>query len=159
MDADLVTMTLRAGAALLAGAVIGIDREIHRKPAGLRTHAMVSLGSALVVLAIVGVGANDDAMSRAIQGIITGIGFIGGGVILQLEAERRIEGLTTAASIWVASGIGIVCGVGLYALAVIGVVATLIVLTAGTWLEDAVKRWFTPPSQVEKPGEADRGGQ
>ena len=156
---DATTFALRLGAALLAGALIGIDREIHRKPAGMRTHAMVSMGAAMVVLSMVAIGASDDATSRAVQGIVTGIGFIGGGVILQLEQERRIEGLTTAASIWVAAGLGIACGGGHYILAAIGVVATLFMLTAGNWIESLVKRRFAPPPRIEQPADKDRDGK
>ena len=153
---DETTIAIRAGAALLAGLVIGIDRELHRKPAGMRTHAMVCLGAAVVVLSIAAGGGGDDAMSRAVQGIITGIGFIGGGVILQLEEERRVQGLTTAASIWVAAGIGIACGAGHFALAAIGVLATIFLLTVGNWIEGGVKRWFGPGPRAAKP-DKDRG--
>lgn len=158
MDEETATIALRLGAALLAGGVIGIDREVHRKPAGLRTHALVSLGAAVVVLSIVLARGGEDAVSRAIQGIITGIGFIGGGVILQLESERRIEGLTTAASIWVAAGLGIACGAGQFALAGIAVVAALLLLTVGNWVESAMRRLFAPSPRIEKPDDRDRGG-
>lgn len=134
------TLALRIGAALLAGAIIGLDRELHDKPAGMRTHAMVSVGAALVVLSMAGMAGQDDAMSRVIQGIITGIGFIGGGVILKLESEERVKGLTTAATIWVAAAFGIAAGAGLFKLLALGVVATLLLLTAGNWVEDFFKR-------------------
>jgi len=130
---------MRLGAALLAGAIIGVDREFKNKPAGLRTHALVSLGAAVVMLATIASSqGNADAMSRAVQGIITGIGFLGAGVILQLEAERRIEGLTTAASIWIAAGLGIACGAGLVELALIALAAVLVVLVGG----GAIERWM-----------------
>ncbi len=139
VDVDAVTIAIRLGAALLAGAIIGIDREFRKKPAGLRTHALVSLGSAVVVLATIGASAgNADAVSRAVQGIITGIGFLGAGVIMQHEAERRIEGLTTAASIWIAAGLGIACGAGLVELALIALGAILVVLVGG----GAIERWM-----------------
>ena len=139
MDLDATSIAVRLGAALFAGAIIGIDREFRNKPAGLRTHALVSLGAAVVVLATIGSSpGNADAVSRAVQGIITGIGFLGAGVIMQHEAERRIEGLTTAASIWVAAGLGIACGAGLVELALIALGAILVVLVGGGWIE----RWM-----------------
>ena len=141
IDLDAVAIAVRLGAAIVAGAVIGMDRELKRKPAGLRTHALVSLGAAIVIIATVGSSqAAPDAMSRAIQGIITGIGFLGAGVIMQYETERRVEGLTTAASIWVAAGLGIACGAGFVELAMIAVAATLIVLVGGYWLEEMIGR-------------------
>ena len=141
VDLDAAAIAIRLAAAIAAGAVIGIDRELKRKPAGLRTHALVSLGAAVALIATVASSQGaPDAMSRAIQGIITGIGFIGAGVIMQHEAERRVEGLTTAASIWVAAGLGIACGAGFVELASIAVAATLVVLVAGNWLEDLIGR-------------------
>ena len=141
VDLDASAVAIRIGAAVLAGAVIGADREIKRKPAGLRTHALVSLGSALVVLATAGASGGDgDAVSRAVQGIITGIGFLGAGVIMQYESQRKIEGLTTAASIWVASALGIACGAGLVELVLIGTGAVLLVLIGG----DSVERMLQP---------------
>jgi putative Mg2+ transporter-C (MgtC) family protein len=154
VDLDAAAIAIRLGAAILAGGVIGVDRELKRKPAGLRTHALVSLGAAIVLLATVAASHGaPDAMSRAIQGIITGIGFLGAGVILQHEAERRVEGLTTAASIWVAAGLGIACGAGFVELAVIAVVAALVVLVAGNWLEDLLGRepHVKPPDTGEPP--------
>lgn len=141
VDVDATAIALRLGAALLAGAIIGIDREFRNKPAGLRTHALVSLGAAVVVLATIGASqGNADAMSRAVQGIITGIGFLGAGVIMQHEAERRIEGLTTAASIWIAAGLGIACGAGLVELALIALGAILVVLIGGGAIENWMER-------------------
>ena len=141
VDVDATAIALRLGAALLAGAIIGIDREFRKKPAGLRTHALVSLGSAVVVLAsIASSSGNADAVSRAVQGIITGIGFLGAGVIMQHEAERRIEGLTTAASIWIAAGLGIACGAGLVELALIALGAIVVVLVGGGAIESWMER-------------------
>ena len=139
IDLDATALAVRLGAALVAGAILGIDREMKKKPAGLRTHALVSLGAAIVVLAtIASAQGNGDATSRAIQGIITGIGFLGAGVIMQYETERRVEGLTTAASIWVAAGLGIACGAGLVELVVVAMGAILIVLVGFGWIE----RWL-----------------
>ena len=134
---DATAFATRLGLALAAGAVIGLDRELKRKPAGLRTHALVSIGSALVVLVTLafGGGSGADALSRAIQGIITGIGFLGAGVIMQYEHERRVEGLTTAASIWVAAGLGMACGAGFIELVAIALGIALLTLIGGEYVE------------------------
>lgn len=130
---------LRLLAATLAGAAIGFNRELTQKPAGLRTHALVSLGAALVVVTAVLLGPEDgrvhpDATARVIQGIVAGIGFIGGGVILHAEG-RNVVGLTTATTIWVAAALGIACGVGHWAMAATAVAITLFVLIVGQWVE------------------------
>ena len=154
---DAAAFAIRLGLAVLAGAVIGVDRELKRKPAGLRTHALVSIGSALVVLVVAANSAGDrDAVSRAIQGIITGIGFLGAGVIMQYEHERRVEGLTTAASIWVAAGLGMACGAGLIELVAIALGATLLVLVGGEWVEKMMadrNRTVNPDARIVKPGD------
>ena len=129
MSLELAEIALRLGAALVAGALIGVDREVKKRPAGLQTHALVSLGAALTVLVVAGSpAASGDPLSRAVQGIITGIGFLGAGVIMQYERERRVEGLTTAASIWTAAALGMACGAGYLALAIAGLAAVLFVL-------------------------------
>lgn len=123
---------LRLGAAVLAGGLVGINREMHAKPVGVRTLGLVALGAALVTLAGSGfTGDGTDAnASRAIQGTITGIGFLGAGVIVKGEGSGRVHGLTTAAAIWVTAALGIVCGLGAYrplALATGFLLATLMV--------------------------------
>jgi putative Mg2+ transporter-C (MgtC) family protein len=141
VDLDSMAIVVRLGLALLAGAILGVDREIKRKPAGLRTHSLVSIGAAVVVLVTISSSRGDaDAVSRAIQGVITGIGFLGAGVIMQYEAERRIEGLTTAASIWVAAGLGIACGAGFVEIVAIALAASLLVLLAGEVVESFIQR-------------------
>jgi putative Mg2+ transporter-C (MgtC) family protein len=133
---------LRLGAAVLAGAFIGIDREIRDKPAGLRTITLVSLGSA--VFTLTALEPELDATSRVIQGIITGIGFLGAGTIVRGRTEQSIRGLTTAASIWLAAAIGIACalaywplvltasGFGLLVLALEGIEPRIKARKAGT---------------------------
>lgn len=148
MASDLLPYTnaaiaLRIGAALLAGAVLGINRDLHHKSAGLRTHALVSIGSAVVILVVLmATQGAADALSRAVQGLVTGIGFVGAGVIVHHEVERRVAGLTTAASIWIAAAIGMACGAGLTSLALIGLAATLIVLVWGGKVEHTLERRF-----------------
>src|SRR5678816_52266 len=119
---------LRVIAATLLGAVVGFERERAGKPAGFRTHILVSLGTAIVVLACAGSQMSMDGLSRVIQGIVTGIGFIGAGSILELDQQRHIQGLTTAAGLWMTAAIGVACGLGTIGLALIATVMTLIVL-------------------------------
>ncbi|RPI48307.1 MAG: MgtC/SapB family protein, partial [Acidobacteria bacterium] len=117
----------RLGAAVLVGALIGFDREVRNKPAGLRTMALVALGSAVFVLTALG-GATADSTSRAIQGIVTGVGFLGAGTIIRGRTEESVRGLTTAASIWLASAIGIACGLALWPLVIAASALGLLVL-------------------------------
>ena len=119
---------LRLITATVLGAVVGFERERAGKPAGFRTHILVCLGTAIVVLACSGSRMDLDGLSRVIQGIVTGIGFIGAGSILKLSEERDIQGLTTAAGLWMTAAIGIACGLGTIGLALIAAVLTLIVL-------------------------------
>lgn len=124
----LATVVIRIIAATVLGAIVGLEREKAGKPAGLRTHMLVSLGTALVVLACSGAGMDLDGQSRVIQGIVTGIGFIGAGSILKLSEQREIQGLTTAAGLWMTAAIGVAAGLGAIGLALIGTVVTLIIL-------------------------------
>jgi putative Mg2+ transporter-C (MgtC) family protein len=138
---ELTEIALRLGFAVLAGGLIGLDREIKKRPAGLQTHALVSLGAALTLLVVaMGSGPMGDPASRAVQGVITGIGFVGAGVIMQYERERRVEGLTTAASIWTSAAIGMACGAGYFALAGVALAAIVVVLVGGGWLEGWLER-------------------
>jgi putative Mg2+ transporter-C (MgtC) family protein len=119
---------LRLGIALVTGAIIGLERETQHKPAGLRTNMLVSFGSALIVLVPIEIGAaqqNLDVLGRAISGVISGIGFIGGGTILR---ESRVRGLTSAAAIWVSAALGITVGCGLWLLGLVGALITWIIL-------------------------------
>src|SRR5436309_13369161 len=107
---EWIELAARLGSAVLAGAILGVNRDLHRKPAGLRTHALVCLGSAVVVVIVESMPqAGADAVSRVIQGVVTGVGFIGAGVILHHDTEHRVEGLTTAASLWLAALLGGPC--------------------------------------------------
>src|SRR5574338_777335 len=124
----LAVVVVRVLAATLLGAVVGIERERAGKPAGLRTHMIVSLGTAVVVMACSGTGMGLDGLSRVIQGIVTGIGFIGAGTILKLSEQREIKGLTTAAGLWMTAAIGVAVGLGILGLALIGTVVTLLIL-------------------------------
>jgi putative Mg2+ transporter-C (MgtC) family protein len=124
----LIVVLLRVFAAVLLGAIVGIERERAGKPAGVRTHMLVSLGTAVVVIACQDVGMGLDGLSRVIQGIVTGIGFIGAGTILKLNEQREIQGLTTAAGLWMTAAIGVAVGLGVLGLAVIGTLVTVLIL-------------------------------
>jgi len=142
---DFHELLLRLGSAAGVGALVGLNREITQKPAGMRTHALVSLGAALITVVCIQFGLDstprdDGAVLRAIQGIITGIGFIGGGVILRLPQEETVLGLTTAATIWIVAGLGIACGFGAWDATVITTALTLIILVIGTRVEKAVRK-------------------
>jgi putative Mg2+ transporter-C (MgtC) family protein len=121
---------LRLGAAVGVGALIGLDRELRRKPAGLRTLALVSLGSAVFILETIDPtrAPYTDATSRVIQGIVTGVGFLGAGTIMRGASEDSIRGLTTAASIWLAAASGVACGLADWPLVVVGSALGLLVL-------------------------------
>jgi putative Mg2+ transporter-C (MgtC) family protein len=125
----LVHVIIRLIAATLLGAVVGFQRERVGKPAGLRTHMLVSLGTCVFVLACSGVGMSSDGLSRVIQGIVTGIGFLGAGSILKLSEERDIQGLTTAAGIWMTAAVGTAVGLGSLGVALLSTFFTLVILS------------------------------
>jgi putative Mg2+ transporter-C (MgtC) family protein len=141
---------LRMTFAVVIGVIIGIDRNLRGKPTGLKTMGVVSLGACLVTMAgmgfaIDGIGTGQDA-SRVIQGIVTGIGFLGAGVIVQNGAEEKIRGLTTAAAIWVTAALGVVCGTGAWSVAVAAVVLLFLLFTVGRAFEKALhRRWQRRP--------------
>jgi putative Mg2+ transporter-C (MgtC) family protein len=137
-------VVLRLLAATGIGGAIGLNRELTKKPAGLRTHALVALGAALVTVSALQLGVSDDrthadAVSRVIQGVIAGIGFLGGGVILHTDG-RNVIGLTTAATIWVAAALGISCAIGQWRIAGIAAGIALVVLVLGRPVEAALHR-------------------
>ncbi|WP_349608833.1 MgtC/SapB family protein [Cupriavidus sp. DF5525] len=128
-DAGEATRILvRLCVAVVLGGLIGYEREAAGKAAGLRTHMLVALGSALFVLVPLQAGVPLADMSRVLQGLIAGIGFLGAGAILKQSDEAHIKGLTTAASIWMVAAIGVAAGLGRETTAVIATVFTLIIL-------------------------------
>ncbi len=127
-------VVLRLGLAVLFGAVIGFNRELHRKRAGLQTHSLVALGAALMSLTslqLVSSIGDTSAVSRVIQGLVAGVGFIGGGVILHRDDSKGVYGLTTAASIWVVAAMGTTVGLGLWRTALAAVGLSLGILIVG----------------------------
>jgi putative Mg2+ transporter-C (MgtC) family protein len=113
-------------AAVVLGGMIGLEREIHRKPAGLRTNILICMGAATFMVIANKMFADPDAIFRMAAGIVTGVGFIGGGAVLRDRAS--IYGVTTAATIWVVTSIGIACGMRLYDIAVAVTLLSLLVL-------------------------------
>lgn len=128
---------IRLLAAMLLGAVIGLQREFVGAAAGLRTHMLVALSATIFVLVPPRAGMSPEDLSRVIQGVATGIGFIGAGAILKLTAEREIQGLTTAASIWMTTAVGVAVGLGRIGVAAVSVVLAWVILSVLARVERA----------------------
>jgi len=142
---DFDDIALRLSAAALLGALIGINRDMQNKPIGARTLGLVGLGTATVAVSATqfpGMAENPDAASRVVQGIIqgvmTGISFIGAGVILRDAKARMVEGLTTAATVWVVAALGIACGLGAWRSVAVAVPVALVLLIVVPWVENAL---------------------
>lgn len=128
-DVEGITrITVRMLVAVLLGGLLGYERETAGAAAGLRTHMLVSLGSALFVLIPLQAGMKIEDLSRVLQGVTAGIGFLGAGAILKLKDENDIKGLTTAASVWLTAAIGVAAGMGREATAVLSTVFALVIL-------------------------------
>ncbi|WP_333327984.1 MgtC/SapB family protein [Microcoleus sp. BROC3] len=132
---------------MFVGGIIGWERQLRHKPAGLRTHMLVSMGSALFVLIPLAIGKNGnerEAIERVIQGIAAGVGFLGGGEILRQNQQEigkvEVRGLTSAAAIWVSAALGTAAGCGLWQLALIGALMSLFVLRVIKELERRSRR-------------------
>jgi len=145
----LADAVLRMLAAMLIGCIIGIDRDLHGKPTGMKTLGLVSLGACIATMCAQGFSmtpSDDAGVSRAVQGIVTGVGFLGAGVILQNPRENRVRGLTTAASIWVTAAVGIVCGLGVWSVAFIAMILMIALMTIGRVVEKRLlRRWMSKP--------------
>jgi putative Mg2+ transporter-C (MgtC) family protein len=124
----LLVSVVRLGLAALLGAVIGLQRERVHSTAGLRTHMLVSLGSAFFVLAAIESGATASDVSRVIQGLVAGVGFLGAGTILKIGDRAEVHGLTTAASIWLTAAVGTGAGLGHIWLPALGAILGWIIL-------------------------------
>jgi len=151
---DWIEIALRLSAATLIGGVLGLNRDLHGKPTGVRTLGLVGLGSAMVVVAVVNTGpagsGDFSAASRIVQGILTGIGFLGAGVIVRGVGKGRVHGLTTAACTWLTACLGTVCGFAHAPVIVIAVVLTAAILIFG----GPIERWFHArlPPPDDNPG-------
>jgi putative Mg2+ transporter-C (MgtC) family protein len=141
-------LLMRLGLATAIGGAIGLNRDMHGKPAGLRMLGLVAMGSALATISVLGLGQGGglqaDAVSRVIQGVLAGVGFLGAGVIMRDEVGN-VHRLNTAASVWVTAAIGVVCGLGEYMAAVIAAALVLALLTIGAAVDH---RFF---GKLEKP--------
>ena len=132
LEVEQVTrVSVRMTVALLLGALIGWDRERREADAGLRTHMLVSLGAALFVLVPAESGMGAEELSRVVQGLVSGIGFLGAGAVLKMGSEGRIHGLTTAATIWATAAVGMSAGLGREGTAML---ATAFILVVLVWL-------------------------
>lgn len=127
---QLTRMCIRLSVAVLLGGILGYERESRGVSAGLRTHMLVALGSALFVLVPLEAGIQPADLSRVLQGVIAGIGFLGAGAIIKLSHEKEIKGLTTAASVWMTAAIGIAAGMGRESTAILSALFALFILAA-----------------------------
>jgi putative Mg2+ transporter-C (MgtC) family protein len=146
--AEVTQIILRLALAALLGGLLGYEREHAGKAAGVRTHMLVALGSAFFVLVPAQVGITSGDLSRVLQGVITGVGFLGTGTILKGSRKGEIHGLTTAAGIWFTAAVGIAAGLGREASAVLGTLLALLILTIVPNL--VLKQ---PPAEVENADE------
>jgi putative Mg2+ transporter-C (MgtC) family protein len=164
-------IALRLLAATAAGLVLGVNRDLKRKPTGMRTLALVALGAALATVATVylsDIQSDPNALSRVVQGVLqgvlTGIAFLGAGAIIRSENPNQTPGLTTAANVFVTAAIGIACGLGEWWAALFGTAAALIVLAALSPIESRLeamantKKPDVSKAGVSKPGAADTPG-
>lgn len=139
--AQLTRITVRLLIAALLGGILGYEREHRGKAAGIRTHMLVCMGAALFVLVPRLAGADDAALSRVVQGLVAGIGFLGAGTILKdgVRSAAQVKGLTTAAGLWMTAAIGVAAGMGREATAVLSTLLALGVLSlVPRWIEHAV---------------------
>lgn len=127
--ADITRVCIRMLVAVALGALLGYERESAGSPAGLRTHMLVALGSAIFVLVPLQAGMPIQDVSRVLQGITAGIGFLGAGAILKMESTNQIMGLTTAAGVWLTAAIGVAAGMGLEGTAVLSALFAICILS------------------------------
>jgi putative Mg2+ transporter-C (MgtC) family protein len=135
---QVIQLFVRLLLATVLGGVLGFERERAGKAAGMRTHMLVSLGAALFIAIPQQSGMSAADLSRVIQGLVTGIGFIGAGSILKHQEQQQVQGLTTAAGLWLTAAVGIAAGIGREASAVLGTLMALFILTGlarvGQWI-------------------------
>ena len=149
---DTTEIAIRVGVAALAGAALGLNRDLHGKPTGVRTLALVGLAAALIVIAV---GHGEGDVSRVMQGIVTGIGFLGAGVIVRSEKGKHVHNLTTAACVWLTACVGMACGVGEWRLLLVAAPIVAVVLIFGGTFEKWVHRHW-PGADETKPAPVDR---
>jgi putative Mg2+ transporter-C (MgtC) family protein len=150
-------IVIRLLSALACGAIIGLNRDFHRKPAGFRTFGLVAMGSAVVMIVMHDIaGSGADAVSRVIQGVLTGIGFLGAGVIIHRQHPAKVAGLTTAAAVWLTAGLGMAAGSGQFEVTAIAAAIGLVLLLIGRPIERFLERVLRrtrrqPPPPPESP--------
>lgn len=137
---QLTRIVLRMVVAALLGGVLGFERESQGKSAGLRTHMLVALGSAMFVFVPQQIGISDVDLTRVLQGLVAGIGFLGAGTIVKNGREEEVRGLTTAAGIWMTAAIGVAVGLGREATAVLSTVLALLILAVVPKVADCFQR-------------------
>ena len=150
---SLADIGLRLFVATAIGCMIGLNRFAHHRFIGVRTLGLVSLGAGGLVVAALETGSGTDqlaAASRIIQGIVTGIGFVGAGVIVQSERGRKVHGLTTAATVWVSAVAGILCGLGAWRVTIIVAALVAVVLVAGGPIEKLLVRRYGSDAEGEQ---------
>lgn len=144
---EATRVALRLVLAALLGGILGFEREHKGKAAGVRTHMLVAMGAALFVLVPQQLGAQDDAMSRVVQGIVAGVGFLCAGTILKSDDQSQVKGLTTAAGVWLTAAIGIAVGMGRESTAVLTTFLALVIL----FLVPGLVTWFENRLPHEEP--------
>ena len=151
---SLADIGLRLFVATAIGCMIGLNRFAHHRFIGVRTLGLVSLGAAALIVDALETGSGSDqlaAASRIIQGIVTGIGFVGAGVIVQGGRGHKVHGLTTAATVWVSAVAGILCGLGAWRVTLIVSVLVAVVLVAGGPIEKLLVRRYGSDAEREQP--------
>lgn len=148
--AQLARIVIRLAVAALLGGIIGAQRERAGKEAGLRTHMLVALGAALFVVAALEFGMSNPELSRIIQGIVAGIGFLGAGAILKRTDDRQIEGLTSAAGLWLTAAIGVAAGLGRWGSAMVGVALIWFILEVVAHVEARFADKAAPQEATER---------
>jgi putative Mg2+ transporter-C (MgtC) family protein len=138
--AQFTRVAIRLLVAVILGGILGFERQRKGKAAGLRTHMLVALGTALFTVAPIEAGMTISDLSRVLQGIATGVGFIGAGTILKLRDQEEIKGLTTAASVWLTAAIGTAAGAGSLWLPVLGTAFAFVILSALGYLEERAEK-------------------
>ncbi|HEY4122996.1 MAG TPA: MgtC/SapB family protein [Rhizomicrobium sp.] len=163
MENSLFDVFLRLGAATLAGMVLGLNRDLRGKPTGIRTLGLVSLGVAIATVAVLrteqavsDVGTYGRVLQGIVQGVLTGIGFLGGGVILRSPETHSVRNLTTAATVWVTAAIGIACSVASWPVLGMGLFFAIALLAIGDSFDKAIAKWYKPRHDETHPKEMDR---
>lgn len=149
-------IVLRLAIATLSGCLIGLNRDLHHKGAGMRTFGLVSLATAGITIGtLLAVETQGDNIGRVVQGVLTGVGFLGAGVIMHRADTARVTGLTTAAAIWLSAAISVVCGLGELTLVAVLVAFALALLTLGLPVERLAERVFGRAAGAEQDGDED----